>query len=102
MCVFLCLSYLTQDDIFWFHPFACKTHDVLILNSWIILHCVNEPIFCIDSFVGHLGYFHLLAITDKTPMNIVKHVPCGIMEHLLDICPGVVYLGHQIDLFLIF
>jgi len=27
------LSYLTQDDIFYFHPFACKTHDVFILNS---------------------------------------------------------------------
>jgi hypothetical protein len=32
-------------------------------------------IFCIYSFVeGHLGSFHLLAIINKAPMNIVEHV----------------------------
>jgi hypothetical protein len=33
-------------------------------------------IFCIHpSFVGHLGSFQLLAITNKASMNIVEHVP---------------------------
>jgi hypothetical protein len=32
MHVLLGLSYLTQDDIFQFHPFACKTQDVLVPN----------------------------------------------------------------------
>jgi hypothetical protein len=32
-------------------------------------------IFCIHSYiVGHLGYFQLLAITNKVAMNIVEHV----------------------------
>jgi hypothetical protein len=33
MHVLLGLSYLTQDDIFYFYPFDCKTQDVLILNG---------------------------------------------------------------------
>jgi hypothetical protein len=32
-------------------------------------------IFCILSVVGHLGYFQLLAITDKATMTIVEHMP---------------------------
>lgn len=33
-------------------------------------------IFCIhSSVVGHLGYFQLLAITNKAVMNIVKPMP---------------------------
>ena len=75
MHVLLALSYLTQDDIFYFHPFACKTQDVLLLNGWIVFHCVNESHFCIhSSVVGQLGYFQLLAITNKAIMNIVEHV----------------------------
>jgi hypothetical protein len=34
MFVFLALGYLTQDDLFQFHPFACIFHDVIVLNSW--------------------------------------------------------------------
>ena len=34
-----------------------------------------NPIFCIySSFVGYLGCFQLLAITDKAAMNILEHV----------------------------
>jgi hypothetical protein len=29
MFVFLGLGYLTQNDIFKFHPFACKFHDAI-------------------------------------------------------------------------
>jgi hypothetical protein len=35
MHILLGLSYLTQDDIFKFHPFAGKTQDVLFLSSWV-------------------------------------------------------------------
>jgi hypothetical protein len=64
------LSYLKQDDIFWFYPFACKTYDILFLNSRVVY-----PLCIHSSFVGHLGCFQLLAITDKAAMNIVEHVP---------------------------
>jgi hypothetical protein len=33
MYVILRLGYLTQDDIFKFHLFACKIHDVLVFNT---------------------------------------------------------------------
>jgi hypothetical protein len=51
MHVLLGLSYLTRDDIFYFYPFACKTQDVLVLNSWVVFRYVNEshflcPFFC--------------------------------------------------------
>ncbi|SGA29827.1 Uncharacterised protein [Chlamydia abortus] len=49
-------------------------------------------IFCIHSSAeGHLGSFQLLAIKNKAAMNIVEHV--SLLQHLLDIYPGVVYLG---------
>jgi hypothetical protein len=37
------LGYLTQDDIHEFHTFACKIHDTLVFNSWIVFHCVDMP-----------------------------------------------------------
>ena len=44
------LGYLTQDDILKFHPFACKIHDVLVFNSWIVFHCVDVPHFLYPFF----------------------------------------------------
>ena len=41
MCVLLWLGYLTQDDTFRFHIFACKCHEVLVFNSWVFLNYVN-------------------------------------------------------------
>ena len=36
-------------------------------------------IFCVHfSVVGHLGCLQLLAITDKTAMNIVEHMLMGL------------------------
>ena len=52
------LGYLTQNNIFVFHPFACKIHDVLVFNSWIVFHCVNEPHFLYPLFCwGTSGLF---------------------------------------------
>ena len=60
-------------------------------------------IFCIHSSVlGHLGYLQLLAIINKAVMNIEKHVPWGMVGHLFGICPRVVHLGLQVDLFPMF
>jgi hypothetical protein len=43
--------------------------------SWIVFHCVKEPIFCIHfSVEAYLGCFQLLVITNKPTMNIVEHV----------------------------
>jgi hypothetical protein len=52
--------------------------------------------------MGQLGYFQLLAITNKAAENIMEQVPCGMVGHLLGIFPRVVYLGLQVDLFPIF
>ena len=47
----------------------------MVLNSWVVLHCVNVHSFCIHSSVeGHLASFHLLAIIDKATVKIVEHV----------------------------
>ena len=45
MYAFLSLGYLIEHDIFYFHPFAYKLHDVIVFNSWVVVHCVNGPIF---------------------------------------------------------
>jgi hypothetical protein len=69
------LSYLTQEDIFYFHLFACKIHDVLIFNRSILFHCLNEPHFCIQSSVeGHPGDFQFLAVINKAAMNMLEHM----------------------------
>jgi hypothetical protein len=47
-------------------------------------------IFCIHSSVeGHLDSFQLLAIINKAAMNIVEHVFCYVVDHLLGIYPGI-------------
>jgi hypothetical protein len=97
MHVLLCLSYLTQDDIFPFHPLACKTQDVLILNSWVVFHCVNEPHFLYSSFCC-LDCLQLLAVTNKATMSIVKHGPLGKLGHVWGMFPRVVLLGIQVVL----
>jgi hypothetical protein len=58
MHVLLGLSCLSKDDIFYFHPFACKTKDALVLNRGVVLHCVNEPHFLHPFFChGTSGLF---------------------------------------------
>ena len=54
VCALLRLSYLTQDDIFKFHPFACEFHEVPVFNGWLVFHC--------------------LTIINMAAMNIVEHV----------------------------
>ena len=44
------LSYLTQENIPNFLPFANKMHDVFVFNSWIVFHCVNESHFLYPFF----------------------------------------------------
>jgi hypothetical protein len=36
--VFLGLAHLTLDDLFYFQSFACKFHDVIVFNGWVIHH----------------------------------------------------------------
>jgi hypothetical protein len=60
-------------------------------------------IFCIHSSVeGHLGPFQLLAIINEGVMHIVEHVSYYMLEHLMDIGPGVVLLGPRRVLYPIF
>jgi hypothetical protein len=75
MHVLLGLSYLTQDDILQFHPFACKSQDVLVLNSWVVLHCVNELHFLYPFFShGTSRFFPASGFTNKAVLKIVEHV----------------------------
>ena len=54
--------------------------------------------FFIHSFVdGHLGYLHTLAFVNSTTMNIDVYVSFWIMIFL-----RVGFLGHTVDLFLVF
>ena len=39
--IILGLGYITQDDIFKFHLFACKIHDLFVFHSWIVFCCVD-------------------------------------------------------------
>ena len=58
-------------------------------------------IFFIHSSVdGHLGCFHVLAITDNVAMNIGLYVPFEL-EFSLGICPGVGLLDHMVAQFLV-
>jgi hypothetical protein len=102
MHVLLGLSYFTQY-IFYFHPFACKTQDALILNFWVVFHFVNEPHFCIHSSVmGQQSCFQLLAITNKAAMYIVGHVPIWHGEASFVYIAKSAISGLQVDLFPIF
>ena len=56
-------------------------------------HCFSVSIFHWRTS----GCFWLLAIINKSSM-----CPCYMLEHLLGICPGVVWLGLQVELFPVF
>jgi hypothetical protein len=61
-------------------------------------------IFCIHSSVeGHLDYFQLLPIINKSAMKIVDDVSLlKVGAFLLDICPGMLLLDLPVVLCLIF
>jgi len=75
MLAFLGLGYPTQNDLFQFHPFAGKFHDVIVFNSRVIFHCVDVPhFFTYSSVEGRLGCFRFLDIMNKAAMNTVEQV----------------------------
>jgi hypothetical protein len=49
LLIFLFFKYFLQNVIFSysvkFHTFAYGFHEVIVFNSWVVLHCVNEPHF---------------------------------------------------------
>ena len=50
-----------------------------------------NPIFHIHfSDEEHLGCFHLLTIITKAPVKQQSMCPCGMMGHLLGVCPGAI------------
>ena len=82
MHVFWGQSYLTQEVIFQFHQFACKTHDVLILNNWRVFHSGNELHVLYPFFLW--GTFELFPASsyqrERDAMDIMEHVSlwyCG-------------------------
>lgn len=52
---------------------------IILLNSWIIFHCVNEP-DSHDPFIvyGQLGCFHFQTIMNRLlALNIYNHISLG-------------------------
>ena len=82
MFVFFGLGYFTQDDIFFFHLFAFKFHDVIVSFSLLsnTSLCRYTTFFLsILCFIhlstdGHLGCFQFLAIMNNSAMNIFEQM----------------------------
>ena len=63
-CGLLCLGSCTSHEVF--KVYSCSMY-CNPFYSWIIFHCTNISHVLIQSSVdGHLGCFHLLAVTNKT------------------------------------
>lgn len=69
MFVFLLLAYFTQHGIFQFHPNCSKSHDFIVPCSCIVFYCVYISHLHNTSAVGHLGWFHILAIVLSEATN---------------------------------
>ena len=68
---FFRLVYLTYHDILWFHPFACKGHNFIILYGWVYsIVYVHHSFFIHSSIEGHLGWFHNMTIVTWAAINI--------------------------------
>lgn len=61
-----------------------------------------DIVFTILWLRGNLVYFHILAILYNAVMNIVEHVPCGVIENPLGIFPRGVMLVLEVLRFPIF
>jgi len=73
----VCFSVIGLPHSGWYFlvQFANEFHEVIVFDSWVVLHCVDVPYFCIHSSVeGHLGSFQLLVIINKAAMTTVEYV----------------------------
>lgn len=61
-----CFCHLTVLEI---HIRSALSSSFFLLNSSIIIHRVDLPLFNPSRIYGHLGYFHYFAITNNAPMN---------------------------------
>lgn len=72
-CVFVNLCYLSQYDLFEFHPFTFKIRDFFFLTARSIPLSMYR-IFIIDSSVVHLGCFHFLHIVNRVVTSTTVEV----------------------------
>jgi hypothetical protein len=74
MHIILGLGYIIQDDFLKFHLFAFKIHDVLVFNSWVVFHSLDELHFLYLLFNWGTTKLFPVTIMNNAAMNIVKQV----------------------------
>ena len=67
--VFLYLTYFTECDNLQVHTRFCQWHYFILFNAWVMFHCILYHISIHSSVSGHLGCFHVLAISNGVPVN---------------------------------
>ena len=70
---------------------------ISFLNGWVVFHCAytDHIFFTHSSIDGHVGCFHILAVTNNAAMNIGMHVFFElVLLFSFDINPGVELLSH--------
>ena len=78
ICYLLSLAYFTYNNVFEVHPHCSMCQYFVPFYGGIIFYCIYVPqLFIQSSIDGHLGVFHLLAITNNAALNIVLQISVG-------------------------
>jgi hypothetical protein len=67
MCVLLCLCYLTRD-IFYFHPFACEFHELVVFNQ----PNFNKVISCLPNTISLQNCFCFYILLFKISIQSIR------------------------------
>lgn len=77
--------------------FAGKFHGVIVFNSWVLFHWVNEPYFLYVFFGGRIWVVpSVWLLWTKLLWAQLSKCLCGMVEVLLGICPRAVTWGGSI------